>query len=142
MLAGVFAKGSDHMISNDPEERGRQLHAALEDAYQKLAATGTLSGRGTDITAIVLPYFPPDITFDDAETTLRNAGFSLGPRPDLNAPPNPNRAKDWYAVVARISPFAQQFPSRTDLYISLLPKTPGDYTTVSRVSATFFVSRP
>jgi hypothetical protein len=132
------------MTDDDSDKRGAELRAALQRAYQELADSHQLRGglHGTDITKVVLPYLPIGIRFSEAEAVLRSAGFVVGPHPDSNPPSNPNRPKDWYAVVASINPFQRRFPSKTSLYISLLPKSPGDYTIVSEVGATFFVSLP
>ena len=135
----------DHrMVVEDFVKRGKELRAKLQQTYKKLVDSNELRGglHGTDVTYAVLPYIPIGTSFSGAVAILRNAGFVVGPHPDSNPPPNPNRPKDWYAVVAQITPFAQKFPSRTDLYVSLLPKSPGDYTIVSRIDAQFFISLP
>jgi hypothetical protein len=71
---------------------------------------------------------------------LRSAGFSVEPHPDLNQTANPNRPKDWYAVIASISPFVERFPTKVSVYVTLLPRSPGDYTVVANVSAAFLTS--
>jgi hypothetical protein len=133
---------TQQIASDDLEQRGKELRAELQQAYQKLVDSRKLGGgRGTDATEAVLPYIPIGTSFWEAETVLRNAGFVVGPRPDVNAPPNPNRAADWYAVIARINPFSTKLlESKISLYVTLLPKSPGDYTIISKISATFFVS--
>jgi hypothetical protein len=143
LYAGMLDQAEKHQMAFDGlEQRGKRLRAALQRKYEKLAESHQLRGglHGTDVTDAVLPYIPIGISFSDAETVLKDAGFVVGPHPDLNAPPNPNRAKDWYSVVAKISPFAGRSGTKVDLYVSLLPRAPGDYTVVSKISATFFVS--
>jgi len=132
------------MVARDVVQSGRELRAKLQQTYKKLVDSNDLRGglHGTDVTYAVLPYVPIGTSFSEAEAILRSAGFVVGPHPDSNPPPNPNRPKDWYAVVAQITPFAQKFPYRTDIYVSLLPESPGDYTIVSRVHAQFFISLP
>jgi beta-lactam-binding protein with PASTA domain len=49
------------------------------------------------------------MSFDEAEAILRAAGFSVEARPDVNAPQNPNRSIDWYAVLAKIPHFVVLF---------------------------------
>lgn len=130
------------IVAKDVVQSGRELRAKLQQAYKKLFDSNELrlGPHGTDVTYVVLPYIPIGTSFSEAEAILRNAGFVVGPHPDSNPPPNPNRPKDWYAVLAQITPFAQKFPSRTDLYVSLLPKSPEDYTIVSRIEATLFTT--
>lgn len=136
-------KERDRMASNF-EERGKALRATLEQTYQKLVAAHELRGglHGTDVTDAVLPYVPIGISFGDAEAILRAAGFDVGPHPDINAPAKPNRPKDWYAVISKINPFISTFSAKVSIYISLLPKSPGDFTSVFEVQATFFVLGP
>jgi plasmid stability protein len=124
------------IASNELQQRGKQLRAAFQQTYLELEHK--LYGTSTDITESVLPYVAPGISFRNAETILRNAGFTVE-YPDLNQVANPNRGRDWYVVMARISPFASPFPSRVDAYVLLFPMSPGDYTTVAKVSAGFFV---
>ena len=138
---GTFVRASENgPTAGDLEKRGKELHAALERAYTQLASAGQLSTSGTDAKAIVLPYFPPETSFDDAETTLRNAGFVVGPHPVPDASSSPNKGNESFAVGAWTSPFAERNESASELYVvyvTLLPTTPGDYTTVSQISARF-----
>jgi hypothetical protein len=146
LYAGEFDEQKElhQMASDDVVQRGKELRSALQQTYQKLLNTGKLGGglHGTDVTRTLLPYIPIGTPFSEAEAVLRNAGFVVGPHPDPSPPPNPNKPKDWYAVIAKISPFSQVFPSRADLYVSLLPKIPGYYTVISKMHAEFFVSLP
>ena len=121
------------------EKRGADLRTSLKKKYAELVSSGKLSGGRNNITNSVLPFIPIGISFDEAETILRAAGFNVEPYPDLNAPPNPNRTRDWYGVVATIPAFVERFGMKVSVYIMLLPKSPGDYTTVSDVKASFLV---
>jgi hypothetical protein len=122
--------------------RGKQLRAAIQQKYQELISTKRLNGNETNITEAVMPYIPIRISFRDAETILRAGGFTLR-YPDLNRATDPNRNKDWwYAVMAEISQFAQGLLFRVDAYVLLLPKSPGDYTAVEKVSASFLATSP
>jgi hypothetical protein len=129
------------MASDDSEQRGKGLRAQLNKTYQNLQASQRFAGNGNDITEAVLPYIPNGTPFSEAESILRSAGFIVGSRPDLNSERNPNKGRDWYAVVASM-PFKQGLMSNVNIYVSLLPKSPGDYTTVEKVSATLFVLMP
>jgi hypothetical protein len=128
--------------SDDLEQRGKELRAALQGTYESLRSARKLSGGGTDITESVLPFIQTGMSFSDAESTLRNAGFSVGPHPNSNQASNSSRATDWYAVVATISPFDAGFMMKASLYVSLLPSSPDDYTSVAKASAKLFISTP
>ena len=124
------------------EARGHALKDELWKLYKELRATGKLGSPSTDISETVLPYVPPGTSFCDAETTLRAAGFVVGSFPTSDRASDPNRPWQWYGVVARISSFAESFPFKVSLYVTLLPPSPGDYTSVEKVTARFFVSGP
>ncbi len=94
------------------------------------------------MTDVVRPYIPVGMTFTDAEAILRDAGFTIYSYPDQHKANAVNRSKHWYAVLAAIPFVKRRFMFRTDLYVSLLPKSPGDYTDVTRVTATVFVTGP
>jgi hypothetical protein len=142
LLLCVKQLGAQELASSSLMQRGKDLRTALEKTYAGHDSHFGGGLHGTDVTAAVLPFIPPGTPFADAETILRDAGFTIEPYPDVTAPPNPNRAKDWYAVLARIDPFATFLIGKATVYVSLLPPAPGDYTQVSSLSATFFVSMP
>lgn len=146
VVTGIYIRAAEPVIgqmsSDELAQRGKELRAALQKTYQDLSRARKLSAFGTDITETVLPYIQAGMSFSDAEAILRNAGFIVR-HPDLNQATNPNRAKDWYVVTARISRFATSFLFVSiDLFVTLLPKSPGDYTTVAEISATMFLSAP
>jgi hypothetical protein len=133
------------IVSGDLGKRGAELRAALPRAYKRVATANSFGAlHGADVTEDVLPFIPVGTPFTDAVTILKSAGFEILPYPRVNTPPNPNRAKDWYALSARISPYTSGFLDRfdpidrIDLFVSLLPPSPGEYTTVSKVAATFY----
>jgi hypothetical protein len=130
--------------SDELKRRGKELRAALQRRHLQLVVNNVRIDPvgGVDATDAVLPYIPVGTSFSDAEAILRHAGFVIGKHPNLNAPPDINRGKDWYAVVAEISPFSTWLLVRTDFYVELLPRSPGDYSTVSKVSASFFITGP
>ncbi len=135
------AQGLAAMTTAEAKARGEALKAELWTIYQELRAAGKLAPLQTDITRYVRPYVTPGSTFRDAEMTLRAAGFTIE-RPDPGRGSDPNRPRDWSAVLARISSFDDRFPFRTSLYVTLLPGSPGDYSRVETVTASFFMSGP
>ncbi len=91
---------------------------------------------------VVLPFIPPGTTFADAEAILRNASFTVHPYPDPATANDQDRSEDWYAVIASIPFFRKRFLLRTNLYVSLFPRSPGDYSKVVKVIATVLVTGP
>lgn len=131
---------ADPASTNDIDRRGAELRAALEANYKKLVKLNEIHPPDTDTTDIVTQYIPVGTKFSEAEDVLRAAGFRIEPHLKLNESANPNRSRDWYAVLANISPFVSNFHFRVDLAVELLPKVPGDYTDVAEITATFFLS--
>jgi hypothetical protein len=127
------AHATDHRLNAEAlEERGKQLLTEIEQRYRKLSSAPRLTGSGDDISDIVIKYIPIGTSFDDAEDVLRAAGFHID---DPRVTPRPDNWLYPYDVVASIVPFHQYFFSRTNLYVNLSPKNPGDYHTVNSVSA-------
>ncbi len=125
--------------NDNVQERAKELRVALCRAYERVSAAGGLNSfHGPEVTEDVLPYIPLGTSFTEAVALLSYAGFTIGRYPDINAPPDRNRSRDWYALTTSVSPFASQLIDRDDLYISLLPPSPGEYTTVSKLTAKFF----
>ena len=125
---------SRQVDSDELQKRAKELSAALQRTYQERAPG--LGGRGTDITEAVQPYIPIGTSFRDAETILRNAGFTVV-RPNLSEPKNPKVDENWQAVRAEIAPFVQGSFFRVTAFVWLFPKSPGDYTSVAKLSAIF-----
>ncbi len=130
------------VVAKDVVQSGRELRIKLEETYKKLVDTNGLRLLETDVTYAVLPSIPVGTSFSEAEAILRNAGFVVEPHPTPNSLPDPNKPKDWYAVLASIAPFHKKFPFITDLYVMLYPDSPGDYKSVTKISATFLTSGP
>jgi hypothetical protein len=125
------------MVTESLEQRGKQLRVALEQAYQKMVDEKTLSARpmaGNEVTDVVVRYIPIGTTFDDAESILRSAGFSVDSRPSASTDINLHGD-----VVGAIIPFAQKFISSVNLYVRLSPAVLGDFSKVSKVYAGFIV---
>jgi hypothetical protein len=135
-------KGDHRMVVEDFVKRGKELRIRLEETYKKLVDTNGLRLLKTDVTYAVLPSIPVGTSFSEAEAILRNAGFIVEPHPIPDSLPDRNKPKDWYAVLASIAPFHKKFPFVTNLYVMLYPNSPGDYESVTKISATFFTSGP
>jgi hypothetical protein len=129
------------MVTEDLQQRGRELRGAIDHTYKTLVdRNGLQQGlKGNDISPVVSKYIPLGTSFDDAEKILRAAGFTVDPRPGQNPPED---RPDKHDVVAYIVPYVQGFMSRTNVYISLRPKSPGNYTTIAKVNAGILVSLP
>lgn len=133
--------GAGHVPPHDLQQRGKALRVFLHETYQSLLAAHKLSGTSTDISDLVLPYFPTGTSFQDAEVILRNAGFHVE-YPDLDPQKsNLNKPKDWYGVLASTL-LVERFPFQINAYILLLPKSPGEYTDIARLRVTLFVAGP
>jgi hypothetical protein len=137
-------KELSHTATDQTHSRGEELRKVFWDTYRKLSGSRELRTGlgGTDVTNIVLPYIPIGTQFEEAEAILRAAGFVVGPRPNHTRATDPNRTKNWFCVVARISPFHKKLFYKASLYVSIMPRSPGDYTDVVGLKATFFVSMP
>jgi hypothetical protein len=127
-----------HLTLEDMQRRGKELRAAIDQHYHKLSQIGKLTYDNT-IDDLVLKDIPIGMSFDNAEQILRTAGFKVEPRPPVNPP---GTRSDRYDVVASIVPYLDAFPSRTSIYVSLSPESPGDYKTISRLSASITISMP
>ena len=136
----VLPLSTNSQDSHELSSRGKRLRADLNEAIKTRPLTGHIDG--TDVTDVVRPYVSAGMTFKDAEAVLRDAGFTIHPHPDPHKATDINRTKDWYTVLAAIPHIRKQFLFRTDLYVSLLSKSPGDYTDVTDVRATVFVTGP
>jgi hypothetical protein len=141
-IATVDRTGMSKMSPDQIEKRGKELRAALQQTYEELVASRKMSGLETDITQYVKPYIYAGMMFDEAESILKAAGFHIDPRPAADRANDPNSPKDWYAVLASISPFVQRFMGKVSADVMLLPRSPGDYSVVDSVRASFFVSMP
>jgi hypothetical protein len=126
------------MISNDSEERGKELRSSLERAYARLRDTKTLrpGPLGNDVADVVAEFIPVGTAFSDAESVLRFAGFTVYPRPSANPPGN---RPDRYAVEAIMDTLNRSFAYNVRAIVVLNPPTPGDYSRVASISAGLFV---
>lgn len=126
----------------DLEVLGKRFRIEIDKAYQKVPKSGSIEAidKAGDITWLTVRYIPLGSSFDDAEVILRAAGFAVGARPGPNQPGNrPHR----YDVVARIEQYCctSSLFSRTDVFVLLSPKAPGDFQDgVSAVFASFTTS--
>lgn len=114
------------------EQRGKQLHAAIQLTYKHLKDTRSLKPIN-DITEVVNRFIPIGTTFDEAEQILRNSGVRIEPRPSAN----PSNSYPWkYDVIATIDSFDwTMFPSKVSVSVHLSPIAPGDYDKVIGIKA-------
>lgn len=124
------------------EIQAQEFRVFLDQLHQRLSDEHKLRGAGTDVTADIAPFIPKGMDLGSAEAFLRAAGFEVGPRHGLNPPPEVNRSADWFGVVARLDPTRPALQRKDTLYITLMPRSPDDYSIVESVSATIFVSMP
>ncbi len=126
------------MDIDELQQRGKKLRDALQETYQKLVDERALiPGRGAEVTDVVERFIPVGTSFSDAETILKDAEFRVDERSASALPRSGAQG-----VHAEIHRFAEQFPAVTDLIVILYQKSPSDYTTVAKISATFFISLP
>lgn len=134
----VTRSGDAHM-QNDYSHIGHELRKEIDAEYKKIKERKiSTHNNKADISALIEKYIPIGSSFDAAEEILKNAGFTVSPRPGPN--PVGNRP-DRYSVVAAISPLESSFPKKTDVYVFLTPKNHGDYTSgIAEISAKITIS--
>ncbi len=133
-------------ISNNLEERGKQLRAAIDQTYKKMSEAHAIKAMPhsdeNDLTSVVVQYIPLGTSFDDAEKILRSAGFKVGPRPSTNSPgiPGDNTPKIQderitKSVIATIDPYSSFLDGKITIGVFLTPESPTDFTKVSKIHA-------
>jgi hypothetical protein len=118
------------------KQKGKHLRDNIEDEYNRLKVSKTLSlpntGKGNDISQIILKYIPIGTSFEDAEIVLQSAGFSLAtspPRPARSLDPSYDRFNIRGGLTLEEMGFG-----RVDVVIILYAETPGvAHTTVKKV---------
>jgi hypothetical protein len=129
------AAQTEQLAAQAVKQRGKQLRAELDRAYRQLRASNSLARirKGSnDVTAIVVKYIPPGISFDDAEAILRAAGCKI----EQNTPP----MAEGYIFVSTPLGGGLLDPLGHALAIKLIPRTPGDFSVVGEVTAAIFAT--
>ncbi len=90
-------------------------------------------GRNLD-SEIVLNHIAVGTNFDDAKAILLAAGFIISTHPPASQTTGPLTYKNNIFCTLKVE---SHFPFSTDFTVKLTPKSPGDYTTVSAVTAEF-----
>jgi hypothetical protein len=130
------------MVNNpiDLDARGRQLGRDIHQLYSTLKRTNTLRiiPHINDICDFIARYVPEGTSFDDAERILRAAGLTVYPRPGLDAP---GKREDRFDVIATMA-LPGSMISSVELMVAMRPKSPDDYSTVSKIWATISVLFP
>jgi hypothetical protein len=121
------------------ETRGTKLRAELERVFAELLDSGKSLNRENDISASVVPYISAGMTFAESECVLRAAGFDVSPHTTAREERDPNGPGDRYAVLASIRNFSRRVLGSVEIYVTLYPKSPGDYSDVKDVDATIFI---
>ena len=140
LLVTVFIFLMTYQAGASEDEQGSQLRSALKQDLLSLQYGNMLNGGigGNDVTPTLKRFIRIGMSFDEAIRVLRAANFDVR-YPDLKREAtDPNRAKDWYGVVGSAHRIIPQFLGRIDVYISLLPASPGDYTVVRGIQGTAF----
>jgi hypothetical protein len=123
------------------DQRGKRLHEDTLALYASMQRSKTLHAGINDISSFIIAHIPEGTSFDDAEHTLRGAGFKVFERPNVDSPHDPSwhKRNDKYHVIATLR-LPSRFPSGVELMLGLRPKAPGDYTIVKEVYAAFIAT--
>ena len=142
LLVGVCLSLITRQAAAGQDEQGSQLRSALKQELLSLQNGDMFKGgmEGNDVTPTVERFIQVGMSFDEATRILRAANFIVM-YPDLKREAtDPNRAKDWYGVMGSAQRFMPRFLGRIDVYISLLPASPGEYTTIKVIKGAIFSS--
>jgi hypothetical protein len=118
---------------------GKELRHEIQGIYADLKRRHALGSprRGNDVTDVVLKYIPAGTSFDTAEAILRNAGCKIGTRPaDIPKPARPLEPQEPVLATLHLG----GWPLGHYLSVALVPRENGDYSTVTRVSATILMA--
>lgn len=123
-------------ISLQTAERGKALRRVIDEEYERLRQARQIVpvNRGSNsIVEIIRPFIHAGMPFEEAEQTLRAAGFVVRPRSKSLLSPK-------LQVIAEISPYATSLSGvngRTNVTVFLEPVTHNDWSTVRSVDAGF-----
>lgn len=134
----TIQKEKNTMSSDSLEQRGKKLRAEVENIFRSLKATNSLKpmGQGRNfVTQAVIKYIPVGTSFDDAEAILRAAGCDVSPRSYEKLVGN----QFYKSNVLGTLTLPGNFLSSTKFSISLIPKSPGDYSVVNEAVAEIIV---
>ncbi len=119
-------------ISLQTAERGKALRRVIDEEYQRLRQARQIvpvNRGGNSIVGIIRPFIHAGMPFEEAEQTLRAAGFVVQRRSKSLLSPR-------LQVIAKISPYATSLlglNGRTNVAVFLEPVTQDDWSTVGRV---------
>lgn len=128
--AALPTKEKKAMTTDELKQRGKELRAEIEQAYQKFR--GSMEFRKAkmadeDISPATGKYIPPGTPFEDAEIILRNAGFELSPsppRPPVSNPP-PGYRDEYRFDISGTMILDQGLTYEFSAWTSVTPESPG-----------------
>jgi hypothetical protein len=123
-------------VAMSNEQEGLRLKKDIQEAYQQMEKSGTLSGRlsGNDITSVVMQHITVGSEFGRAEAILRGAGLKVYPRPGPKAEGTRPDRYNVYASSLTLVTGSVTLPN-IEVRISLTPSSPESYDRVSAISA-------
>lgn len=121
-------------------EQGRQLRAAIDAEYERrggesgIRGPGPGSGPANDISPLVKQYIKIGMSFDNSESILRSAGFTIEPRGHgslITGDLSGGGTLDFYRRL---------LSGKIGVGVSLYPLDPNDFSAIKDISASFWKS--
>lgn len=121
-------------------QRGHDLRRDLIAEYKRLRGARLIIYRKSypDVSALVAKYIPPGISFNDAESILDAAGRWHRKNPPETTPLQPG-ADGTIGVRILLPTSIFEFGAGYSCWITLVPRVPGEFTTVGEVKASILV---
>jgi hypothetical protein len=126
--------------ATDLKTRGQQLRADIDALYHGRKPHKEVHYNdpdGLDITDTVIKYLPIGISFDDAESILRFAGFKVS-RKAAHEEGNTQSTARTEAHIVPYGHFLFFWSYYSSVNVTLIPKTTGDFGEVGEVSGNIF----
>ena len=120
-------------------ERGQSLRRAIDETYKRLEESKAIKPMlmgGNSITDIVLKFIPLGMPFDEAEDTLRAAGFVIEPRQKSYLSSNIIT----FAVIDRYATSLFGFLGKSSIVIVMEPANQSNWKEVGKMEAEIVIS--